>query len=61
MSLISQPAMTGISSSRRETRLRMRRDFGLAALSQEDDVLARQDSVLQLGDNGMLEPDDTWE
>ena len=32
--------------------------FGLAALAQQDDVLAGQDGVFQLGDDGLLEADD---
>src|SRR2546430_681397 len=35
--------------------------LGLATLAQEDDVLARQDGVLDLGNDGSLEADDAGE
>ena len=35
--------------------------FGLAALAQQDDVLAGQDGVFQLGDDGLLKANDAGE
>ncbi len=60
-SLISLPATIGISSSSKvdqgadEARLR------LAALAQEDDVLAGEDGVLELRDDGFFEAVDAGE
>ena len=35
--------------------------LGLAALAEEDDVLARQDRVLDLGNDGLVVADDAGE
>ena len=35
--------------------------LGLPSLAEENHVLARQDSILHLGNNTVLKPDDPWE
>ena len=54
-SLSSQPAMTGISASSSDTRVTDKPGLCLAALSEQDYVLARQQRVLELRDHALVE------
>ena len=60
-SLISLPAMTGISSSSRFVERADHARLRLAALAEEDDVLAGEDRVLELRHDGLLVAEDAGE
>ena len=60
-SLISPPATTGIASSSRLISERAMPRLRLAALAQEDDVLAGEDGVLDLREDRVVVADDAVE